>query len=75
MTPSCKDYHLDLLGAWDYAIHDPDGIMGGKISEEQAGHMDEILSFNLMPAFLLLGPRTYLLEAWVLTYAPRCCVM
>ena len=27
---------MDLLGAWDYAVQDPDGVMGGKLPEEQA---------------------------------------
>lgn len=28
---------MDLLGAWDYAVKDPDGVMGGKLPEAQAG--------------------------------------
>ena len=38
-----EDYHLDLLGAWDYAVEDPDGVLGGKYPEDQApcdGYVD-----------------------------------
>lgn len=33
------DYHLDLLGAWDYAVEDPDGVLGGKFPKDQVGVM------------------------------------
>lgn len=29
------DYPLDTLGAWDYAVQDPDGILGGNVSNNQ----------------------------------------
>jgi len=31
------DYHLDLLGAWDYAVKDPDGILGGALDASKVG--------------------------------------
>ena len=34
-----EDYHLDLLGAWDYAVADPDGLLGGELEEDQVGIM------------------------------------
>jgi hypothetical protein len=33
------DYHLDVLGAWDYAVHDPQGQLGGKLSERHVSLM------------------------------------
>mmetsp|Transcript_70104 Transcript_70104/g.203283 ORF Transcript_70104/g.203283 Transcript_70104/m.203283 type:complete len:733 (-) Transcript_70104:274-2472(-) len=31
------DYHLDVLGAWDFAVHDKGGVLGGSQSEHQVG--------------------------------------
>lgn len=31
------DYQMDVLGAWDYAVQDPDGVLGGALSESQVG--------------------------------------
>eukprot|EP00928_Gymnodinium_smaydae_P088320 TRINITY_DN72426_c0_g1_i1.p1 TRINITY_DN72426_c0_g1~~TRINITY_DN72426_c0_g1_i1.p1 ORF type:complete len:446 (-),score=11.84 TRINITY_DN72426_c0_g1_i1:2-1162(-) len=31
------DYQYDLLGAWDYAVNDPDGLLGGALSSDQVG--------------------------------------
>lgn len=33
------DYYLDALGAWDYAVNDPDGFLGGKIDPGKVGMM------------------------------------
>eukprot|EP00931_Biecheleriopsis_adriatica_P043710 TRINITY_DN24976_c0_g1_i1.p1 TRINITY_DN24976_c0_g1~~TRINITY_DN24976_c0_g1_i1.p1 ORF type:complete len:575 (+),score=99.70 TRINITY_DN24976_c0_g1_i1:20-1744(+) len=33
------DYHYDLLGAWDYARLDPDGVLGGSLDAGQVGIM------------------------------------
>lgn len=33
------DYHLDLLGAWDYAVNDPQGTLGGALLPSQVGIM------------------------------------
>lgn len=33
------DYPLDLLGAWDYAVNDPDGVLGGPLPPEQVAIM------------------------------------
>lgn len=33
------DYHLDLLGAWDYAVHDPDKLLKGKMHMDKVGIM------------------------------------
>jgi len=33
------DYHLDVLGAWDYAVHDPDKKLGGAMSKDRVGLM------------------------------------
>jgi len=33
------DYHLDLLGAWDYAVSDPEQILGGRLDDDQVGIM------------------------------------
>lgn len=37
------EYQYDLLGAWDYAVSDPDGIMGGAVSPDRVG----IIGFSL----------------------------
>jgi len=31
------DYHLDTLGAWDYAVNDPDNKLGGPMSKDKVG--------------------------------------
>jgi len=33
------DYPYDILGAWDYAKSDPDGLLGGALPSEQVGVM------------------------------------
>jgi len=33
------DYPFDLLGAWDYAVHDPDGQLGGAKAPNRVGVM------------------------------------
>ncbi|CAE8626260.1 unnamed protein product [Polarella glacialis] len=30
-------YPMDLLGAWDYAVNDPDGLLGGKLPPQKVG--------------------------------------
>jgi fermentation-respiration switch protein FrsA (DUF1100 family) len=37
------DYHLDTLGAWDYAVNDPDNKLGGAMSKDKVG----ILGFSM----------------------------
>mmetsp|Transcript_20022 Transcript_20022/g.36134 ORF Transcript_20022/g.36134 Transcript_20022/m.36134 type:complete len:435 (+) Transcript_20022:59-1363(+) len=32
-------YPYDVLGAWDYAVNDPDGKLGGKLAKEKVGLM------------------------------------
>eukprot|EP00933_Yihiella_yeosuensis_P069800 TRINITY_DN7680_c0_g1_i1.p1 TRINITY_DN7680_c0_g1~~TRINITY_DN7680_c0_g1_i1.p1 ORF type:complete len:462 (-),score=84.01 TRINITY_DN7680_c0_g1_i1:317-1702(-) len=31
------DYPMDTLGSWDYAVADPDGIMGGRAAPDKVG--------------------------------------
>lgn len=33
------DYHYDVLGAWDYAVNDPEGVLGGAVPPDQVGMM------------------------------------
>jgi len=33
------DYADDILGAWDYAVKDPDGLLGGPLPPDQVGIM------------------------------------
>mmetsp|Transcript_142541 Transcript_142541/g.261979 ORF Transcript_142541/g.261979 Transcript_142541/m.261979 type:complete len:439 (+) Transcript_142541:110-1426(+) len=47
------DYHLDLLGAWDYLRNDPDGLVGGKVPSSKVG----IMGFS-MGAFITLNAFT-----------------
>lgn len=37
------DYHLDLLGAWDYAVRDPSGFLGGAADASLVG----VLGFSM----------------------------
>jgi len=37
------DYHLDLLGAWDYTVKDPDGKLGGPMNKDKVG----LLGFSM----------------------------
>lgn len=57
------DYHLDLLGAWDYAIDDPDGIMGGKMSEDQVGVMG--FSKGAYAAAIAMAMEPRISAAWL----------
>lgn len=43
-------YPLDLLGAWDYAVSDPDGVLGGPLPPASVG----ILGFS-MGGFIAAG--------------------
>lgn len=43
-------YTNDLLGAWDYLVNDPDGLVGGRISDDKVG----IFGFSL-GAFMTLN--------------------
>jgi len=37
------DYPYDILGAWDYAKNDPDGVLGGLLPSDQVG----VLGFSM----------------------------
>jgi len=39
ITSWAYDYHLDALGAWDYAVEDPDGVLGGPLPPSKVGLM------------------------------------
>jgi len=46
------EYPYDLLGAWDYARNDPDGLLGGAIPPDQVGLMGFSMGgFTTMNAF------------------------
>jgi len=48
------DYPLDVLGAWDYAVKDPENKLGGELPPDQVG----MVGFS-MGAFLSMGAFAY----------------
>jgi len=57
------DYHLDLLGAWDYAVEDPEGILGAPLSPEKVGIMG--FSKGALGAAIAFGLETRIPGAWI----------
>ncbi|CAE7367910.1 unnamed protein product [Symbiodinium natans] len=75
------DYHLDTLGGWDYAVGDPDGLLGGSVPPDKVGVMgfskgayESSIAFGLeqrIPgAWLDSGPYAGLFGMIVATVAP-----
>merc|ERR1712096_165282 len=57
------DYHYSLLGGWDYAQNDPDGVLGGKLPPGKVG----ILGIS-MGGFIVnnaFGAEPLVPAAWV----------
>jgi len=72
------DYQYDLLGAWDYAVNDPDMALGGKVPDSHVGLIGfsmggfvAQIAFGLEPrvpaAYIFSGPHGGL-ENMVNTY-------
>ncbi|CAK9034314.1 unnamed protein product [Durusdinium trenchii] len=57
------DYHLDLLGAWDYAVEDPDGVLGGALPDEKVGLMG--FSKGAYAAGIAMGLEPRISSAWL----------
>eukprot|EP00929_Paragymnodinium_shiwhaense_P102427 TRINITY_DN65610_c0_g1_i1.p1 TRINITY_DN65610_c0_g1~~TRINITY_DN65610_c0_g1_i1.p1 ORF type:complete len:545 (-),score=126.73 TRINITY_DN65610_c0_g1_i1:386-2020(-) len=57
------DYHLDALGAWDYAVNDPDQKLGGRSKPEKVGMMGFGVGGYVTAVALGLEPR--LPGAWI----------
>mmetsp|Transcript_47525 Transcript_47525/g.133777 ORF Transcript_47525/g.133777 Transcript_47525/m.133777 type:complete len:464 (+) Transcript_47525:96-1487(+) len=57
------DYHMDLLGAWDYAVKDPDGIMGGASTPAKVGIAG--FSKGALGAALAFGMDRQVPGAWL----------
>eukprot|EP00440_Ansanella_granifera_P006292 gb/GFBE01006822.1/.p1 GENE.gb/GFBE01006822.1/~~gb/GFBE01006822.1/.p1 ORF type:complete len:488 (+),score=58.24 gb/GFBE01006822.1/:1-1464(+) len=57
------DYHLDLLGGWDYAVNDPDGVLGGKLPTDKVGIMG--FSKGALGASIAFGIETRIPGAWL----------
>jgi hypothetical protein len=57
------DYHLDLLGAWDYAVNDPDGLLGGSLPADKVG----IAGFSKggLVALIAFGIEKRIAGAWI----------
>jgi len=57
------DYHLDVLGAWDYAVNDPQGMLGAKMPESSVG----IMGFGLgaFAASIALGLESRIPAVWL----------
>mmetsp|Transcript_118679 Transcript_118679/g.383217 ORF Transcript_118679/g.383217 Transcript_118679/m.383217 type:complete len:886 (-) Transcript_118679:113-2770(-) len=49
-------YHLDVLGAWDYLVHDPTGELGGALPPSQVGIMGFALGGFAAAAAMALEP-------------------
>eukprot|EP00929_Paragymnodinium_shiwhaense_P108067 TRINITY_DN74393_c0_g1_i2.p1 TRINITY_DN74393_c0_g1~~TRINITY_DN74393_c0_g1_i2.p1 ORF type:complete len:468 (+),score=30.40 TRINITY_DN74393_c0_g1_i2:170-1573(+) len=54
---------LDALGAWDYAVQDPDGILGGPLPPEKVGMMG--FSMGGFTAAIALGMEPRIPGAWL----------
>lgn len=63
------DYPFDLLGAWDYAVNDPDGLLGGPLSDGQVGIMG--FSKGALGVGIAFGLEPRIRGAW-LDSAPYC---
>mmetsp|Transcript_78913 Transcript_78913/g.142336 ORF Transcript_78913/g.142336 Transcript_78913/m.142336 type:complete len:488 (+) Transcript_78913:41-1504(+) len=56
-------YHLDLLGAWDYAVNDPEGVLGGRMPDERVGIMG--YSMGGFAAAIAFGVEPRVPAAWL----------
>ena len=45
-TRLAQDYYLDVLGGWDYAVEDPEGILGGPLPPGQAAAPEGSVGFG-----------------------------
>jgi len=57
------DYHLDTLGGWDYAVEDPDGLLGGPLPADQVGIMG--FSKGAYETAIALGLEQRIPGAWL----------
>jgi len=57
------DYQNDLLGAWDYARRDPDGVLGGPLPASQVGIMG--FSKGALAAANAFGLEPRIPAAWI----------
>lgn len=56
-------YHLDLLGAWDYTVNDPDGLLGGKMGPSKVGILG--MSMGGFAASIAFGKEPQIPGAWI----------
>eukprot|EP00929_Paragymnodinium_shiwhaense_P043791 TRINITY_DN22499_c0_g1_i2.p1 TRINITY_DN22499_c0_g1~~TRINITY_DN22499_c0_g1_i2.p1 ORF type:complete len:380 (+),score=9.51 TRINITY_DN22499_c0_g1_i2:129-1268(+) len=56
-------YYLDALGGWDYAVQDPDGLLGGSLPPEQVGMMG--FSMGGFATATALGEEPRIPAAWL----------
>lgn len=57
------DYHLDVLGAWDFALKDPDGTLGGALEETKVGLMG--FGLGAFATAIALGMEKRVPAAWL----------
>lgn len=57
------DLPFDLLGAWDYAVNDPDGLLGGALPPDQVGIMG--FSKGAWTASIAFGLDENIPAAWL----------
>ncbi|OLQ10945.1 hypothetical protein AK812_SmicGene5257 [Symbiodinium microadriaticum] len=58
-----KDLFLDVLGAWDFAVEDPEGLLGGPLEKRKVGVMG--ISMGGLAAFTAFGYEPDIPAAWI----------
>lgn len=56
-------YHLDVLGAWDFVVSDPHGILGGPVNSSKVGIQG--VSMGGMAAFTAFAMNSYIPALWL----------
>lgn len=57
------DLFLDVLGAWDFAVEDPEGLLGGPLDKRKVGVMG--ISMGGLAAFTAFGYEPDIPAAWI----------
>ncbi|CAE7276735.1 unnamed protein product [Symbiodinium sp. CCMP2592] len=57
------DLFLDVLGAWDFAVEDPEGLLGGQLDKRKVGVMG--ISMGGLAAFTAFGYEPDIPAAWI----------
>jgi len=57
------DYHLDVLAAWEYAVNDPHGKLGGKMPSDKVGILGQ--SMGGFASAIAFGLNTKIPAVWL----------